>query len=57
MPEAEPGQYYAQRTLLEREIMPDHVADAVFALTGAVLTRPTGLHVPIDSGVAAAFLR
>ena len=30
------AQYYAQRTLLKREVLPDHVADAVFALTGSV---------------------
>jgi rhamnulose-1-phosphate aldolase/alcohol dehydrogenase len=51
------GEFYAQRTLLKREVLPDHVADAVFALTGGELTRTTGLHVPVDSGVAAAFLR
>ena len=51
------GKYYAQRTLLKREVLPDHVADAVFALTGGELSRTTGLHVPVDSGVAAAFLR
>ncbi|MBN6542986.1 bifunctional aldolase/short-chain dehydrogenase, partial [Actinacidiphila bryophytorum] len=32
--EAELGQYYAQRTLLKREVLPEHVASAVFALTG-----------------------
>ncbi|MEU2349201.1 bifunctional aldolase/short-chain dehydrogenase [Modestobacter sp. NPDC049651] len=57
VPEEELGQFYAQRTLLKREVLPDHVADAVFALTGGQLTRTTGLHVPVDSGVAAAFLR
>jgi hypothetical protein len=43
--------------LLKREVLPDYVADAVFALTGVDLTRTTGLYVPVDSGVAAAFLR
>jgi rhamnulose-1-phosphate aldolase/alcohol dehydrogenase len=57
VPEEELGAFYAQRTLLKREVLPDHVADAVFALTGGDLTRTTGLHVPVDSGVAAAFLR
>jgi len=57
VPEEELGAYYAQRTLLKREVLPDHVADAVFALIGGELTRTTGLHVPVDSGVAAAFLR
>jgi rhamnulose-1-phosphate aldolase/alcohol dehydrogenase len=51
------GEYYAQRTLLKREVLPEHVAAAVFALTGPDLTQTTGLHVPVDSGVAAAFLR
>ncbi|SNS12646.1 rhamnulose-1-phosphate aldolase/alcohol dehydrogenase [Geodermatophilus saharensis] len=55
--EEELGEFYAQRTLLKREVLPEHVADAVFALTGGELTRTTGLHVPVDSGVAAAFLR
>ncbi|MGY2074439.1 bifunctional aldolase/short-chain dehydrogenase [Blastococcus sp. SYSU DS0828] len=55
--EEELGEFYAQRTLLKREVLPDHVADAVFALTGGELTRTTGLHVPVDSGVAGAFLR
>jgi rhamnulose-1-phosphate aldolase/alcohol dehydrogenase len=57
VPEEELGAYYARRTLLGREVLPEHVADAVFALTGGELTRTTGLHVPVDSGVAAAFLR
>ncbi|NYJ05310.1 bifunctional aldolase/short-chain dehydrogenase [Petropleomorpha daqingensis] len=57
VPEEELGQYYAQRTLLKREVLPEHVADAVLALTGGELTRTTGLHIPVDSGVAAAFLR
>ncbi|WP_030622988.1 bifunctional rhamnulose-1-phosphate aldolase/short-chain dehydrogenase [Streptomyces sclerotialus] len=51
------GEYYAQRTLLKREVLPEHVANAVFALTGGDLTHTTGLHVPVDAGVAAAFLR
>jgi len=55
--EEELGEFYAQRTLLKREVLPEHVADAVFALTGGELSRTTGLHVPVDSGVAAAFLR
>ncbi|HEX2073236.1 MAG TPA: bifunctional aldolase/short-chain dehydrogenase [Geodermatophilus sp.] len=57
VPEEKLGEFYAQRTLLKREVLPEHVADAVFALTGGDLTRTTGLHIPVDSGVAAAFLR
>ena len=57
VPEEELGAYYAQRTLLKREVLPEHVADAVFALTGGELSQTTGLHIPVDAGVAAAFLR
>ncbi|MFF2900171.1 bifunctional aldolase/short-chain dehydrogenase [Streptomyces sp. NPDC057966] len=51
------GEFYAQRTILKREVLPEHVANAVFALTGGELTHTTGLLVPVDAGVAAAFLR
>jgi rhamnulose-1-phosphate aldolase/alcohol dehydrogenase len=51
------GAYYAQRTLLKREVLPEHVANAVFVLTGGDLSHTTGLHIPVDAGVAAAFLR
>jgi rhamnulose-1-phosphate aldolase/alcohol dehydrogenase len=57
VPEEELGTYYAQRTLLKREVLPEHVAAAVFALCGGDLSQTTGMHVPVDSGVAAAFLR
>jgi rhamnulose-1-phosphate aldolase/alcohol dehydrogenase len=57
VPEDELGAYYARRTLLKREVLPEHVAAAVFALVGPDLSQTTGLHVPVDSGVAAAFLR
>ena len=51
------GEFYAQRTILKREVLPEHVANAVFALVGGDLTHTTGLHIPVDAGVAAAFLR
>ena len=51
------GEFYAQRTLLKREVLPENVASAVFALTAGDLSHTTGLHVPVDAGVAAAFLR
>jgi rhamnulose-1-phosphate aldolase/alcohol dehydrogenase len=57
VPEAELGAYYARRTLLGREVLPEHVAAAVFALVGGELRHTTGLHIPVDAGVAAAFLR
>ena len=57
VPEEELGAFYAQRTILKREVLPEHVAAAVFALTGGDLSQTTGLHIPVDAGVAAAFLR
>jgi len=57
VPEEELGAFYAKRTLLGLEVLPEHVAAAVFALVGGDLSRTTGLHVPVDAGVAAAFLR
>jgi len=57
VPEERLGEFYAQRTLLKREVLPEHVADAVFALVAGDLSLTTGLHVPVDAGVAAGFLR
>jgi rhamnulose-1-phosphate aldolase/alcohol dehydrogenase len=57
VPESELGAFYAQRTLLKREVLPEHVAAAVFVLTAGELSLTTGLHIPVDAGVAAAFLR
>ncbi|WP_086664094.1 bifunctional aldolase/short-chain dehydrogenase [Lentzea kentuckyensis] len=57
VPEDKLGEFYAQRTLLKREVLPEHVAAAVFVLTAGDLSLTTGLHVPVDAGVAAAFLR
>jgi rhamnulose-1-phosphate aldolase/alcohol dehydrogenase len=57
VPEEKLGEFYASRSLLKREVLPEHVAAAVFVLAGEELSRTTGLLVPVDSGVAAAFLR
>ncbi|MBP6995872.1 MAG: bifunctional aldolase/short-chain dehydrogenase [Phycicoccus sp.] len=57
VPEEDLGAFYAQRTLLGREVLPEHIANAVYALTAGDLSHTTGLHVPVDAGVAAAFLR
>ena len=57
IPQSELGAFYAKRTLLGREVLPEHVAAAVFVLTAGELSLTTGLHVPVDAGVAAAFLR
>jgi len=57
VPEEKLGEYYAQRTLLKREVLPENVANAVFVLCSSDLDHTTGLHIPVDAGVAAAFLR
>jgi rhamnulose-1-phosphate aldolase/alcohol dehydrogenase len=57
VPEEELGKYYASRTLLKREVLPENVANAVFVLCSPDLSHTTGLHIPVDAGVAAAFLR
>ncbi|UPO76223.1 bifunctional aldolase/short-chain dehydrogenase [Arthrobacter sp. Helios] len=57
VPEEELGQFYAQRTLLKREVLPENVASAAAVLTSSDLSHTTGLHIPVDAGVAAAFLR
>jgi len=51
------GEFYAQRTLLKREVLPEHIANAVYVVTGPDMTHTTGLHIPVDAGVPAAFLR
>jgi len=51
------GVFYAQRTLLKREVLPGHIAAAMFALTGENLSLTTDLHIPINTNVATAFLR
>jgi rhamnulose-1-phosphate aldolase/alcohol dehydrogenase len=51
------GEFYAQRTILKREVVPENVANAVYAICTDDFSHTTGLHVPVDAGVAAAFLR
>jgi rhamnulose-1-phosphate aldolase/alcohol dehydrogenase len=51
------GEFYAQRTLLHREVLPEDVAAAVAVLVGGELGKTTGAVIPVDGGVAAAFLR
>ena len=57
VPEDELGAFYASRTLLGREVLPEDIAHAVTALTSDRFSHTTGTIVPVDSGVAAAFLR
>jgi rhamnulose-1-phosphate aldolase/alcohol dehydrogenase len=51
------GVFYAQRTILKREVLPADVAAVVSTLASDEFSRTTGLIVPVDSGVAAAFQR
>ena len=55
--EAELGSFYAKRTLLGREVLPEHVAEVAVALTSQQFGHTTGTIIPVDSGAAAAFLR
>jgi rhamnulose-1-phosphate aldolase/alcohol dehydrogenase len=57
VPEEKLGEFYAGRTLLKKEVLPEHVADAVFAFVGGDLSQTTGTIIPVDSGVVPAFLR
>ena len=55
--EDELGAFYAQRTLLKREVLPKHVAHAVAAICSDAFSHTTGVLIPVDAGVAAAFVR
>jgi rhamnulose-1-phosphate aldolase/alcohol dehydrogenase len=57
IPREDLGRFYAERTLLKREVLPEHVAAAVFALVGGELPLTTGTIIPVDGGIPAAFLR
>jgi rhamnulose-1-phosphate aldolase/alcohol dehydrogenase len=57
VPEEDLGRFYAGRTLLKQEVLPEHVANAALALVGGALSQTTGLIIPVDSGVVSAFLR
>jgi NAD(P)-dependent dehydrogenase (short-subunit alcohol dehydrogenase family) len=57
VPESELGAHYAKSSLLGREVLPEHVASAVMALVGGDLPLTTGIHLPVDAGIAAAFPR
>ncbi len=49
--------YYAKRTLLNETILPDDIANAVYAFVGGLLGKSTGNVLNVDGGVAAAFVR
>ncbi len=49
--------FYAQRTLMKRPITPELCASAIVWLAGDQSARTTGHIVPVDGGLAEAFLR
>jgi NAD(P)-dependent dehydrogenase (short-subunit alcohol dehydrogenase family) len=51
------AQFYAQRTLLKQPITPELCAAAMVWLAGEQSARTTGHVIPVDGGLAEAFLR
>jgi NAD(P)-dependent dehydrogenase (short-subunit alcohol dehydrogenase family) len=49
--------FYAQRTLGKRPITPEICAAAIVWLAGEQSARTTGHVIPVDGGLAEAFLR
>jgi len=49
--------YYAKRTLLNKIILPEDIANACFVLVGGLMDKSTGNVLNVDGGVAMAFVR
>jgi rhamnose utilization protein RhaD (predicted bifunctional aldolase and dehydrogenase)/NAD(P)-dependent dehydrogenase (short-subunit alcohol dehydrogenase family) len=49
--------FYAQRTLTKRPILPQDCAEAIVWLAGDLSGKTTGHVIPVDGGLADAFLR
>ena len=49
-------EHYAKRNLMQKMILPEDIADAVFALV-AILDKSTGNMINVDGGMSAAFVR
>ena len=49
--------FYAKRTLLNETILPEDIANGVFALVGGLMNKSTGNVLNVDGGLAAAFVR
>ncbi len=49
--------FYAKRTLLNEAILPEDIANGVFALVGGLMNKSTGNVLNVDGGLAAAFVR
>ena len=54
---AELPAYYAKRTLLNKIILPEDIANACFSFAGGLLSKSTGNVLNVDGGVATAFVR
>jgi len=51
------GDFYAQRTLTKRPILPQDCAAAIAWLAGDLSAKTTGHVIPVDGGLSDAFLR
>jgi rhamnulose-1-phosphate aldolase/alcohol dehydrogenase len=49
--------YYAKRTLLNKIILPEDIANACFVFVSGLLNKSTGNVLNVDGGVAGAFVR
>jgi NAD(P)-dependent dehydrogenase (short-subunit alcohol dehydrogenase family) len=49
--------YYAKRTLTQQPIQPQDCANAIVFLAGAESAKTTGHVIPVDGGLADAFVR
>lgn len=49
--------YYAKRTLLNRTILPEDIANACFVYVSGLLEKSTGNTLNVDGGLPAAFVR
>jgi NAD(P)-dependent dehydrogenase (short-subunit alcohol dehydrogenase family) len=51
------AEFYAQRTITRRPILPQDCANAIVWLAGEQSAKTTGHVIPVDGGLAEAFLR
>ncbi len=49
--------YYASRTLLNEEVLPEDIANAVLVFVNGSLSKSTGNILNVDAGIAASFPR
>ncbi|WP_442591343.1 bifunctional aldolase/short-chain dehydrogenase [Pedobacter sp. AW31-3R] len=49
--------FYAKRTLLDKIILPEDIANACMVFVGGMLSKSTGNVLNVDGGVAMAFVR